>query len=101
MRGLFTAGVLDVLALYKALVTRHVWYNEALEYIDSRVAAGAAVLIAPKETLEISRVCHDPDAMQRAYDIGRRKAEAIVNDRHLHKPCAVEKIRLHRSAGIW
>ena len=24
------------------------------------------------------------DAMQRAYDIGRRKAEAIVNDHHLH-----------------
>ncbi len=29
-------------------------------------------------SLDISRVCHDPDAMQRAYDIGRRKAEAIT-----------------------
>ena len=42
------------------------------------------ILIAPKEPLEISRVCHDPDLMQRVYDIGRRKAEAIVNDHHLH-----------------
>ena len=65
-------------AVYKALVTRHVWYNEALEYIDSRVAAGAAVLIAPKEPLEISRVCHDPDMMQRVYDIGREAGESAL-----------------------
>ena len=42
------------------------------------------MLIAPDASLDISRVCHDPDAMQRAYDIGRRKAEAIVNDHYLH-----------------
>ena len=29
-------------AIYKALTTRHVWYNETLDYIDSRVTAGAA-----------------------------------------------------------
>ncbi|MBQ3748869.1 MAG: patatin family protein [Kiritimatiellae bacterium] len=63
-------------AVYRALMTRHVWYNEALEYIDARVAAGAAILIAPKEPLEISRVCHDPGVMQRVYDIGRRAAES-------------------------
>ena len=63
-------------AVYRALMTRHVWYNEALEYIDARVAAGAAILIAPKEPLEISRVCHDPDVMQRVYDIGRKAAES-------------------------
>ncbi len=63
-------------AIYRALKNRHVWYNEALEYIDSRVAAGAAILIAPKEPLGISRVCHDPDVMQRIYDIGRKAGEA-------------------------
>ena len=36
----------------------------------------AAILIAPKEPLEISRVCHDPGVMQRVYDIGRRAAES-------------------------
>ena len=30
----------------------------------------------PKEPLEISRVCHDPDVMQRVYDIGRKAAES-------------------------
>ena len=63
-------------AIYQALKNRHVWYNETLEYIDSRVAAGKAILIAPKEPLGISRVCHDPDVMQRIYDIGRKAGEA-------------------------
>ena len=64
--------------IYKALTTRHVWYNETLDYIDARVAAGAAELIAPKEPLDIPRVCHDPARMQRVYDIGRAAGEEYV-----------------------
>ena len=82
-------------AVYKALKMRHEWYNETLKYIDSRVADGAAILIAPDASLDISRVCHDPDAMQRAYDIGRRKAEAITatgsKSAALEVPCTREK----------
>ena len=63
-------------AVYKALKTRHEWYNDTLKYIDSRVAAEKAILIAPKKPLQISRVCHDPDQMQRVYDIGRKAGEA-------------------------
>ncbi len=62
-------------AIYQALKNRHVWYNETLEYIDARIAAGAAILIAPDKPLEISRVCHDPNVMQRIYDIGRKAGE--------------------------
>ena len=61
-------------AIYRALKTRYVWHNETLAYIDRRVAEGAAILIAPEEPLEISRVCHDPDTMQRVYDLGREAA---------------------------
>ena len=57
--------------IYKALATRHEWYNAALEYIDRRVAEGTALLIAPERALEISRVCHDPEQMQRVYEVGR------------------------------
>ena len=64
-------------AIYEALKTRHVWYNKALEYIDEQVAKGAAILIAPEKPLEISRICHDPETMQRTYDLGRRAAEHI------------------------
>lgn len=74
-------------AIYEALKTRHVWYNKTLEYIDERVAAGKAVLIAPDEPLQISRVCHDPDVMQRVYDIGRRAGEkAELTFDHLTAP---------------
>ena len=62
-------------AVYEALKTRHIWYNKALDYIDARVAAGKAVLIAPDEPLPISRVCHDPAVMQRVYDAGRKAGE--------------------------
>jgi predicted patatin/cPLA2 family phospholipase len=64
-------------AIYEALKTRHIWYNDTLEYIDRRVADGAAILIAPEKPLEISRVCHDPAIMQRVYDFGRKAAEKI------------------------
>lgn len=61
-------------AVAEALKTRHVWYNQTLGYIEGKVAAGAAFLIAPEKPLEISRLCHDPERMQRVYDIGRKTA---------------------------
>ncbi|MBR3921555.1 MAG: patatin family protein [Kiritimatiellae bacterium] len=64
-------------AIYQALKTRYVWYNKTLEYIDKRVAQKAAILIVPEKPLEISRVCHNPEVMQRVYDLGRRAAERI------------------------
>ena len=66
-------------AVYEALKTRYVWYNKTLDYINERVAQGEAFLIAPEKPLEISRVCHDPETMQRVYDIGRRAAEQFLD----------------------
>ena len=65
-------------AVYEALATRHEWYNRTLAYIDVRVAVGAALLVAPPEPLPISRVCHDPDQMQRVYEIGRRVGKDVL-----------------------
>ena len=65
-------------AVYRALATRHEWYNRTLEYIDQRVAAGAALLIAPEAPLPIARVCHDPEEMQRVYDLGRTAGEKAL-----------------------
>ena len=67
-------------AIYRALKMRHEWYNAALQHIDEQVAAGRAYLICPEEALPISRVCHNPETMQRIYDIGRSSAE-----RHLQR----------------
>ena len=66
-------------AIYEALKMRYEWYNRTLEYIDSRIAAGAALLIAPPEALPISRVCHDPETMQRVYDIGRASGNRALD----------------------
>ncbi|MGN0833595.1 MAG: 5-formyltetrahydrofolate cyclo-ligase [Kiritimatiellia bacterium] len=67
-------------AIYRALVTRHVWYNATLEYVDARVAAGAALLIAPEAPLPIARVCHDPARMERVYRLGRAAAERRLEE---------------------
>ncbi len=67
-------------AVYKALRTRHEWYNDTLAYIDSRVKSGAAFLLAPEKPLDISRVCHDPERMQAVYDLGRRQTEVVLDD---------------------
>ena len=65
-------------AVYHALKTRHVWYNETLLYIDRQVAAGKALLICPDAALPISRVCHNPDTMQKVYDIGCAAAVRVL-----------------------
>jgi len=67
-------------AIYRALATRHVWYNATLDYIDSRVKDGAALLIAPKEPLPIARLCHEPERMQCVYEIGRAAGESRLED---------------------
>ena len=54
-------------------------YNEELDYLDSRVQAGQTFLIAPEQPLEISRISHDPDQMQRAYETGRAAGEKHLN----------------------
>lgn len=66
-------------AVYRALATRHEWYNRALEYIDARVEEGAALLVCPDEPLKISRVCHDPEIMQQVYDTGLAKGRSSVS----------------------
>ncbi|MBO5905468.1 MAG: hypothetical protein J6Q84_03500 [Kiritimatiellae bacterium] len=45
--------------------------------IEERVAQKSAILVAPEKPLEISRVCHDLEVMQRVYGYGRRAAELL------------------------
>ena len=42
------------------------------------VLDGAALLVCPEAPLPISRVCHDPDRMQRVYDLGRAAGEKAL-----------------------
>ena len=58
-----------------AMLSRSERYNAALDYLDSRVQSGQTFLIAPEQPLEISRISHDPDQMQRVYETGRAAGE--------------------------
>ena len=59
----------------RTMENRHNEYNETLEYIAEREKSGAAYVIRPEAPLEIGRIEHNPDVMQKVYDIGRKVAE--------------------------
>ena len=64
-------------AIYNALRTRYIWYNETLDYIEKQAAEGNAIIVAPEKALEIGRVCHDAVIMQKVYDLGREAGKNI------------------------
>lgn len=64
----------------KTMENRHIEYNDTLAYIEEREKSGAAYVIRPDAPLEIGRIEHNPDTMQKVYDMGRKIAE-----RHLEK----------------
>ena len=62
--------------LVRSIETRHDRYNEALDHIARREAAGKLLVIRPPEKLPISRTEKDPDKLRLVYEIGRQTAEA-------------------------
>lgn len=61
------------------LENRHNEYNEQLAYITKREDEGAILAIYPEEPLDIGFFVHDPDEMQRVYDMGRAAGEAELD----------------------
>lgn len=61
-----------------AMTHRHEMYNAQLDYVAREEQAGRAWVIRPPQPLPIGHVSHDPDEMQRTYDIGRTTAEAMI-----------------------
>jgi len=66
--------------LVSCMTTRHEQYNEALDYIACREAAGDLLVIRPPEKLPIRRTEKDPDKLRLVYEIGRRTAEARIKE---------------------
>lgn len=58
-----------------ALAHRHEEYNRTTDYIWQQVAAGKAFVLQPEAPLNIGFMEHNPDEMQRVYDLGRKVAE--------------------------
>lgn len=66
--------------IYEALETRHLRYNETLDYIKEREKDWAAFVVRPEKPLPIGRICHNPDTMQKVYDIGLATGHKALND---------------------
>ena len=58
-----------------ALAKRHERYNETTKYIRELEEKGEIFVVRPPEKLNIGAVEHNPDELQRVYDIGRAEAE--------------------------
>lgn len=61
--------------LLRALEIRHKFYNKTLLYIKKQEKAGNIVVVRPERPLNIGPVEHDPDELERVYQLGRREAE--------------------------
>ena len=55
-------------------------YRETLDYIQKKEAAGELIAIRPAERLPIGQMEHDPNRLREAYEIGRRTAEAQLDN---------------------
>ncbi|MBR2422450.1 MAG: patatin family protein [Oscillospiraceae bacterium] len=66
--------------LVEAIVTRHRQYNASLDHIARREAAGELLVIRPPEKLPIERTEKDPAKLRQVYEIGRRTAEARMEE---------------------
>ena len=68
--------------MIEAMDKRHLMYNQQLEYVRQAEREGRCMVIRPEAKLPIGHISHDPEQMQRVYDIGRTTAH-----RHLDAIC--------------
>ena len=69
--------------MVEAMDKRFLMYNRQLDYVAEAERKGRCLVIRPDGKLPIGHVCHDPEQMNRVYQIGRqmgeRHIEAIKN----------------------
>ena len=57
--------------MIEAMDQRHIMYNQQLSYVYQAESTGRALVIRPEAPLPIGHISHDPEEMQRVYNIGR------------------------------
>lgn len=65
---------------YDAIVHRHLVYNDSRARVFQEEKLGNALVICPKEKLPIDRVEHDPEVMEKVYQLGRQAAEEKLGE---------------------
>ncbi len=63
----------------ETMADRHNEYNVTLKYIAEKEKAGEIIVIRPEAALDIGRVEHNPDKMQKVYDLGRAAGEKYLD----------------------
>ena len=66
--------------MIEAMDKRHIMYNKELVYVYEAETAGRALVIRPEAPLPIGYISHDPEEMQRVYDIGRKAGEQRIEE---------------------
>ena len=64
--------------MIEALNKRHIMYNQQLVYVYQAESTGRALVIRPEAPLPIGHISHNPDDMQRIYDIGRQTGMKFI-----------------------
>jgi len=66
--------------LIEALERRPNMYNAEVAYVQEQAKVGNAFVIQPPESLNIGSVCHEPDELERVYQIGRKTMKHKVKE---------------------
>ena len=67
-------------AIAKALEARPAMYNAQTAYVKECEDKGSVLVIRPSEPLNIKSKVKDPNELQRVYDLGRKAAEAKLEE---------------------
>lgn len=66
--------------MVRAVAKRHIIYNKELDHVKRCAADGNVLIIQPADALHINHTEHDPEELQRVYDIGRRTMESMLSE---------------------
>lgn len=66
--------------MIEAMDKRHIMYNKELEYVRQAEREGRCLVIRPQEKLPIGHISHNPEEMQRVYDIGIKMGKRYIAD---------------------
>ena len=58
-------------------VAPSIHYKRTQAYLKSEEQKGSVFIICPKEPILVGRLSHDPQAIIRAYEMGRRDAQEV------------------------
>ena len=65
--------------LLQAMRTRHIRYNNTLEYIRQKESEGSVFVIQPEMGLHINRTESDPSELERVYQLGREAGKRALS----------------------